>query len=125
MEIKGRVHRVFDEVQVTDTFKKREFVVEYAENPQYPELIKLEFIQDRCNLLSDVSEGQEVTVGFNLKGRSWRNQTGDESFFNTIQAWKIDKGQTQQQEDISNFESSASTNQQESVAAGDDSDLPF
>ena len=37
---------IFEEQQVTASFKKREFVVEFAENPQYPEFVKFELIQD-------------------------------------------------------------------------------
>ena len=37
MEIKGKVHEVAPTVQVTDSLKKRELILEYIENPQYPE----------------------------------------------------------------------------------------
>ena len=89
MELKGKVTAVAPIQKVSDSFQKREFVVEYAENPEYPEFIKLEFIQDKCSLLDNVSVGQEVTVQFNLKGRKWEKD-GKVSYFNTLQAWKIE-----------------------------------
>jgi hypothetical protein len=90
MDIKGKLLLKFDIQKIGDKFQKREFVVEFAENPDYPEVIKLEFIQDKCSLLDLAKVGQTVSVEFNLKGRAWTNQQGITSYFNTLQAWKID-----------------------------------
>jgi hypothetical protein len=89
MEIKGKVHEVAPTVQVTDSLKKRELILEYIENPQYPEYLKFEAIQDRCNLLDNVKAGDDVEVFFNLKGRPWTDKTGKKSYFNSMQLWKI------------------------------------
>ena len=37
MNIKGKLVEIFDTVQVTETFKKREFIIEDNKNPEYPE----------------------------------------------------------------------------------------
>ena len=89
MQIKAKMLEIFEIKQVTDTFKKREFVVEYAENPEYPEFLKFELIQDKCDILNDFSIGHEVEVHFNLKGRKWTNPKGEIVYFNTLQAWRI------------------------------------
>lgn len=89
MEIKAKIEKIFPSQQVTATFKKREFVVEYAENPQYPEYLKFECIQDKCDQLDSFSPGQQVTVSFNLKGRKWTDPQGVEKYFNSLQAWRI------------------------------------
>jgi hypothetical protein len=89
MEIKAKLLEIFEIQQISDTFKKREFVVEYAENPQYPEFLKFELIQDKCELLDKLSSGQEVEVHFNLKGRKWTDPQGGIKYFNTLQAWRI------------------------------------
>jgi hypothetical protein len=89
MEIKAKLLEIFESQQVTDTFKKREFVVEYVENPQYPEFLKFELIQDKCELLDEFSKGQKIEVHFNLKGRKWTDPKGVIKYFNTLQAWKI------------------------------------
>src|ERR1700760_712713 len=91
MEIKGKVHEVSPTVQVTDSLKKRELIVEYIENPQYPEYLKFEAIQDRCNLLDAVKAGEDIEVFFNLKGRRWTDKTGKQVYFNTLQLWKVNK----------------------------------
>ncbi len=90
MNIRGKIHAIFDTQQVSDTFKKREFVVEYAENPQYPEYLKFELIQDKCDILDKFKTGQEVEVYFNLKGREWTNPKGEKIYFNSLQAWRLE-----------------------------------
>src|ERR1700710_712079 len=89
MEIKGKVHEVSATAQVTESLKKREVIVEYIENPQYPEYLKFEAIQDRCNLLDNVKPGDDVEVFFNLKGRPWTDKTGKKTYFNSLQLWKV------------------------------------
>ena len=89
MEIKGKVHEVSPTVQVTDSLKKRELILEYIENPQYPEYLKFEAIQDRCNLLDNTKVGDDVEVFFNLKGRPWTDKAGKKTYFNSLQLWKV------------------------------------
>ena len=89
MNIKGKIVTIMEVQQITASFRKREFVVEYVENPQYPEVIKFELIQDRCGLIDGYAVGQEVEVHFNLKGRKWTDSNGIDKYFNTLQAWKI------------------------------------
>ena len=100
------------------TFKKREFVVEYAENPQYPEFIKFELIQDRCDLIDPIQPGQEIDVSFNLKGRKWTDRNGEVKYFNSLQAWKIDA--------ISSGEAPPPPTQEDWTSSDEESDvLPF
>lgn len=89
MDIKGKLLEKSETTNVSASFKKREFVVEFAENPQYPEYIKFELIQDKCDLISDVQPGQEIEVHFNLKGRKWTDPKGEVKYFNSLQAWRI------------------------------------
>lgn len=94
MKIEGKIVEIFDTQQVSDSFKKRSFVVEYVENPQntqYTESLMFELIQERCNLVDDFSKGQEVEVSFNLKGRKWTTRENETRYFNSLQAWKIEE----------------------------------
>ena len=89
-DITGKISVIFDEMQVSATFKKREFVIE-VEDDKYPEFIKLEAIQDKTDLLNNFSIGQEVAVSFNLKGRKWTDpKTQEVKYFNSHHAWKIE-----------------------------------
>lgn len=106
MELKGRVHEVGTTQQVSESFKKRDLVVVYSDNPQYPEYIKIEATQDKVTLFDNLKPGDDVEVQFNLRGRPWTNKEGVTTYFNSLVAWKVSKPAAAQ------------------AAAGDD-DLPF
>ena len=89
MKITGTIHEIKDLQQISDTFKKRSCIVTYIENPQYPEYITFDFVQEQCGLLDDFQAGQNVEVHFNLKGRKWTSPAGEIRYFNTLQAWRI------------------------------------
>lgn len=90
MDIKGKVHEISPVITVSEKFKKRELILEYAENPTYPELIKFEAVQDKVNLFDNIKVGDQVELFFNLRGRAWTdNKTGKTSYFNTLAVWRI------------------------------------
>lgn len=76
-------------------FRKRELVVTTDE--QYPQHILLEFTQDKCDLLNSYKEGEPVKVSINIRGREWVNPQGETKYFNSIQGWRIERLQGQQQ----------------------------
>ncbi|MBB6130316.1 DUF3127 domain-containing protein [Mucilaginibacter lappiensis] len=122
MEVKGKVYEVSPTVQVTDSLKKRELILEYIENPQYPEYLKFEAIQDRCALLDAVKVGDDVEVFFNLKGRPWTDKTGKKSYFNSLQLWRVNA--------LAAGAGSATTPEYAApspdiASSADDDDLPF
>jgi len=90
MNVRGKLFEIFDVSKVSESFRKREFVIEYAENPQYPEYLKFELIQDKCDLLNNFKVGSLVEVYFNLKGRLWTNPKGEKVYFNSLQAWRLE-----------------------------------
>jgi len=89
MEIKGKIKKISETAQISERFRKREFVVEYGSNPDYPQLIQFEMVQDRCELLDPFEVGQYVEVFFDLRGREWTNPQGEVKYFNSLQAWKL------------------------------------
>lgn len=131
MEVKGKLIEKFETTNVTATFKKREFVLEYAENPQYPEFIKFELIQDKCDQLDGFNAGQEINVAFNLKGRKWTDPQGSVKYFNSLQAWKLSAvHDIAPAQDAPSTESEAMSGQTEpewlqSSSGGEGDDLPF
>lgn len=94
MEIKGTVVAIGETQQVTEKFKKRDLIVEYAENPTYPETIKFEANQNTCDKLDELRVGDNITVHFNLRGRAWKDKTGKDQYFNTLNIWRFDINQT-------------------------------
>ena len=91
MNVKGKILQIMDTQQVSASFKKREFILEYAENPQYPEFLKFEMIQEKCDLLNGYKVDDQVDVFFNLKGRKWTDPKGEVKYFNSLQAWKLER----------------------------------
>ncbi|MFT7442169.1 MAG: hypothetical protein ACI9Q3_000533 [Maribacter sp.] len=89
MEVIGKV-KLVGEVQTFGTggFKKRELVVTTDE--QYPQMIMIEFVQDKTDLLNSYKVGQDVKVSINLRGREWINPEGVAKYFNAIQGWRIE-----------------------------------
>ena len=89
MEVQGRV-KMIDETKTygNNGFRKREVVVTTEE--QYPQHILVEFVQDKCDLLNNYSEGQMVKISINLRGREWVNPQGETKYFNSIQGWRIE-----------------------------------
>ena len=96
-EVEGKLHKVFDTVQVKDTFKKREFILE-VESGAYSQLIKFQLTQDRCGVLDGHAEGSEVKVFFDLRGRAWQGRDGNTSYFTNLAAWKIESPSPVQQQ---------------------------
>ena len=89
MEITAKLIECMETVQVSERFRKREFVVEYATNPDFPEYLKFELAQDRCELLDGFEAGQEVRIEFDLKGRRWTDPQGQVKYFNSLRAWRL------------------------------------
>jgi len=89
MVAEGKLHIKFDTVQVSEKFARREFVLEFADNPMYPQFIKFECSQERCNLLDSFSAGDRIEVTFNLRGREWISPQGEKKYFTSLEAWRI------------------------------------
>jgi len=101
-EINGKLVEKFDTQQVSSTFKKREFVLEKKEDVsgrEFIETIKFQLSQDRCDLLDQYKINEEIKVSFNIKGRKWEKD-GKVNYFNNLEAWRIEKIQHQQADNI-------------------------
>lgn len=93
MQVTGKIKLVNAEQTFgSNGFRKRDMVVTTEE--QYPQMILIEFVQDKCDLLNNFSVGQDVTVSINLRGREWVNPQGETKYFNSIQGWRIEAAQT-------------------------------
>ena len=125
MDIQGKLIKKYETTKINDSFRKREFVVEYVENPQYPELLKFDLIQDRCDLLEEFNIGDTLKVEFNLKGRKWTNPSGNDKYFNTLQAWRLSPVSSE----IESLDPTKTNSRPSSETIGDsfseDDDLPF
>ena len=89
IEINGKLHTVFETKQVSERFRKREFVLELADNPKYPQTVLFQLTGDRCEQLDELRVGDEVRVEFSLRGREWRSPQGEVKYFNSLDVWSI------------------------------------
>ena len=89
MEVTGKI-KLINETQTfgASDFRKRELVLTTSE--QYPQMLMIEFVQDKCDLLNSYTVGQEVKISINLRGREWINPEGVAKYFNSIQGWRIE-----------------------------------
>lgn len=96
-ELTGTIAVINPTVIISETFKKREFVIQVENEfrPESPQLIQLEFVQDKCDLMDNFQVGMAVKVGYNLEGRKWTNPQGVDKYFNTLKAWRINQDQGQ------------------------------
>ena len=117
MEITGKI-KVIGETKTfgTGNFAKRDLVVTTDE--QYPQMILIEFVQDKCDILNKYKLGDSVKVGINLRGREWINPEGVAKYFNSIQGWRIEKASDAPTDYVS-------PQQAQSVAVEEQDDLPF
>lgn len=90
-EIEGRLHTTSETQQVTERFRKREFVLELRDNPSYPQYVLFQLTGNRCEGLDGYEPGDEVRVEFSLRGREWKSPRGEIKYFNSLDVWKLEK----------------------------------
>lgn len=91
LETTGKIHVLSEAQQVTERFRKREFVLELADNPQYPQYVQFQLTGNRCDQLDGFAVGDEVRVEFSLRGREWKSPKGDIKYFNSLDVWKLER----------------------------------
>ena len=92
-EITGKVIDILPVNQVSDKFRKREFVIERKETggtALFIDYIKFQLLQDKCELINESFMNEEVKVTFNIKGNRWERE-GKVNYFTNLDAWKIER----------------------------------
>lgn len=90
IEATGKLHAIFETKQVSERFTKREFVVEIADNPKYPQLVLFQLSGDRVSQLDRMRVGDAIRIEFSLRGREWRSPAGEVKYFNSLDVWKVE-----------------------------------
>ena len=124
MEITGKIKKI-EETKTfgASGFRKREMVL--TTNEQYPQMLLVEFVQDKCDLLNNFQIDQDVKIAINLRGREWINPQGEAVYFNSIQGWRIEISQADAPAEIPPM---APVDNLETISDIDDNepdDLPF
>lgn len=78
---------------------------------RYPQPVKFQLTNDRCDIIDNFKEGDYLTVHFDIQGNEWEGK-----IINNLNAWKIEKpgGYTSQPQP-----------EFEPKKLGDQDDLPF
>ena len=88
-EVEGKLIKKYETESKSEKFQAREFVLEVASG-NYPEFVKFQLTQDRCSLIDSFSEGEQMKVHFDLRGREWQGK-----YFTNLNAWKVEKASNQ------------------------------
>jgi hypothetical protein len=84
----GTIVAILDTQQVTERFRKREFVLEIRDG-NYPQTVIFQLTGDRCESLDGFSRGNIVDVEFSLRGREWTSPKGEVRYFNSLDVWTV------------------------------------
>ena len=113
MEVTGKIKKIEETKTFGDKgFRKRELVLTTDE--QFPQMLLVEFVQDKCDILDKYKVDDNVKISINLRGREWINPEGEAKYFNSIQGWRIE-----------NLQDGASADNQPKTEAEKEDDLPF
>ncbi len=116
-DVEGKLFKKFDTKQITDSFRKREYVIELTDG-NYTQLIQFQLVNDNCDKLDNLNEGEEIKTTFNLRGREWTNPQGEVKYFNSLDAWKVERVGEAVQAPVQQV-------QQAAPVEDNNSDLPF
>lgn len=129
LQVTGKLLVKYETQQVSDKFKKREFVLELGEEINgnvYTNYAKFQLVQNKCEILDRYNEGDTVTVDFNIKGNRWERD-GKVNFISNLDAWRINSAPKKAPQGTTSYGNGAT--QQDFAASdvpnGDGSSLPF
>ena len=82
-DITGKVEELKETQVFPSGFSKRELIL-LDESGKFTQTISLEFLKDSISKLDEVSVGDTVTVGFDVRGRAHNDRV-----YNSLVGWKI------------------------------------
>lgn len=94
-ELTGKLVAINETQQVSERFKKREFVLETAEEINgnvYTNYAKMQLVQNKCEIIDNFKIGDTVKVSFNIKGNKWERD-GNVNYITNLDAWRVENAQ--------------------------------
>ena len=85
--IKGTIKTIGKLEKVSAKFSKRTLVIEELKK-DYPQLLAVEFTNDKIDMLNGFRDGDSVEVSINIMSKEWQGK-----YFTNLKAWKITKGE--------------------------------
>jgi len=124
-DVEGRLYKKFETTQITEKFKKREFVLE-IEDGAYTQMVKMQLTQNNCEKLDPFEVDDHLKVTFSLRGREYTKE-GNTSYFTNLDAWRIEKvgGQSNSGTPSASIDTFPSVADEPTNSGSVDDDLPF
>jgi hypothetical protein len=92
IEVKGTVEKLLEIQEFASGYKKQTLVVDTG--GKYPQKIAIDFGREKIDLISNLTEGQEVTVGVNFRGSEYNGK-----YYVSLNGWKVDAGTAVENDD--------------------------
>lgn len=94
LEITGKLHEIFPTQQISQTFSKREFVLEISEQAAngmtYTNYASFQLVNNQCAVIDQFQLGEDVKVNFNIRGNRWEKD-GQVRYITNLNAWRIER----------------------------------
>ena len=87
--VSGTIRIVKDENRISEKFSKREIVIDTGGD--YPQILAVEFVNDKIDLIAACKPGDSVQVEVNIRGREWTSPQGEVRHFVSLQGWRINR----------------------------------
>jgi len=84
LKLIGKLIKDYGTVEISDKFKKREFVIETED--KYPQKVKFQLTQDKTDFLDQYKQDETLAVHFNVRGNEWKD-----NFYVNLDAWRLEK----------------------------------
>lgn len=94
-EITGKLSEIFLTVQISERYKKREFILDITEEVNgnsYPNFAKFQASQNKCDVLDSYKVGETVKVHFNIRGNNVESKKDGKTYnITNLDVWKIER----------------------------------
>lgn len=85
IEIKGTVETILEIQEFASGFKKQTLVIDTG--GKFPQKVAIDFAKEKIELIASLVQGQEVTVGVNIRGNEYNGK-----YYVSLAGWKVDAG---------------------------------
>ena len=91
MKAEGIIYKINEIQNISEKFKKRDFVLEIKNNEAYVQKVMFNLILDKVDAINNCNVGDTVTVDYELQGKEWTSPDGTVKFFNTLSVRGIER----------------------------------
>jgi tRNA(Ile2) C34 agmatinyltransferase TiaS len=85
-EITGTLVKKYETETKGESFRVRDFVIKASDGGQYDNFVKFQTTQDRTAIIDGLTEGDEIKVHFDVRGRQYNDK-----YFTNLNAWRVEK----------------------------------